>query len=334
MAPRQGVGCAPPRSGSPVTGQDDAGARVEAEARQWLIRLRRDGPAHRDAFEQWYVASPVHADTYDRLLETWEMAGQVQRGQPVVGAPPARFGWRSSIAAVAAILLVMIGVGVASLAGIGRSPANAFSLSTKIGEIRTDRLPDGSHVTLDTDSRVDAVFTASRRQLRLVRGRARIAAARDVTRPMELGTGSVTIGDGEIVDLARSDGRTTVTMLRGNGVVHVGGKVVALAAGQQLAMADAGASTAPRRLDASETRWPSGMLSFDNARLAEVVAEANRYSRVRVVLDGDRVGQIRFTGTFRAGDNAGLARMLAAAFHLKLSRRADGSFQLSAPPDK
>lgn len=317
-----------------MTASEDAAARAEAEARKWLIQLRGDGPVSRDAFEQWYVASPDHADAYDRLLATWEMAGRLPRDIPPAATPSGWINRRSPIAAVAAILLLMIMIGVASLAGFGRTAADAFSLATNIGEIRTDRLPDGTRVTLDTNSRVDAVFTKARRQFRLVRGRARIAAANDASRPIELDAAAVKVGDVEVVDLRRSSGLTSITMVDGAGSVHVGQQTVRLSAGQMLAVSDSGSAVAPTAVRAGDVRWTSGMLSFEDATLAFVVAEANRYSRTPIELDGDDVARIRFTGTFRAGDTGGLAHMLAQGFHLTLSRRADGSFLLSGPPGK
>lgn len=317
-----------------MNGRDDAAARIEAEAQQWLVRLRGDGPGNRLAFEDWYCASEDHAAAYDRVLLTWETAAGLVRAAPERSNRSSWTSWRKSGAAIAATILLMVAIGVASLAGVGRSRANAFSLVTKVGEIRTDRLPDGTRVTLDTDSRVDAVFTAARRQLRLVRGRARIAAANDASRPIELAAAAVTIDDGEVVDLRRSPGLTSITMVNGAGSVHVGRQSVPLSAGQALAVSDSGPAAAPTALRAGDVRWTSGMLSFEDAPLAVVVAEANRYSRTRIELDGDDLSHIRFTGTFRADDTAGLARMLAKAFHLRLSRRQDGSFLLSATTGK
>lgn len=316
-----------------MTDPDEA-ARVDAEARDWFVRLRGEGARHRDAFESWYIARPEHADAYDRVLATWEATARLDRPQAGGAVPVKRHGWRAPIAALAAIMLLMIGVGVASLAGIGGQAAQAFSLVTKVGEIRTDRLPDGTQVTLDTDSRVDAVFTTSSRRVRLLRGRARIAAASDPKRPIELEAAAAKIGNGQVVDLARDADRTTIAMIGGTGAVRVGTAVVPLSTGQKIVISDAAAATAPTALADGDKRWPSGMLSFDNAPLDDVVAEANRYSTVRIVLDGDALAQRRFTGTFRAGDAAGLARMLSAAFHLSLSRSDDGSFVLIAPRAK
>jgi transmembrane sensor len=308
--------------------------RIDAEARDWFVRLRGEGARHRDAFESWYIAQPEHADAYDRVLATWQATAHLDRLQPGGTGPASRHGWRAPIAALAAIMLLMIGVGVASLAGIGGRAAEAFSLVTKVGEIRTDRLPDGTKVTLDTDSRVDAVFTTSTRRVRLLRGRARIVAASDPKRPIQLEIAAATIGGGGVVDLTRRAGRATVAMIGGASAVHVGSSVVPLSTDQEVVIADAAAPPAPTALSDGGKRWPSGMLSFDNAPLDDVVAEANRYSAARIVLEDAALAQRRFTGTFRAGNAAGLARMLSAAFHLSLSRRGDGSFVLSAPRAK
>src|SRR3546814_8845514 len=84
----------------------------------------------------------------------------------------------------------------------------------------------------------------------------------------------------------------------------------------------------PQLLAASETSWISGMLSFENAPLADAVAAANRYNVQRIILVDATSREFRFTGTFRATDAAGLAQMLAATFRLKLSREKPGNFLL------
>lgn len=309
----------------------DLEAQIEAEARNWLIRLRREGPACRDEFEDWYVASPSHADHYDWLLATWETSGLV--ADSLRRRRRGRHAW---LPAVAAMLVVLACLGVVTFAGVGRSRAQTLSLATNVGEIRTDRLSDGTRVTLDTDSQIEAVFTASRREIRLVRGRARIAATPDRDRPMELETGSVTVASGRIVDLMRAGGRSTVAMLGGSGTVHAGPNNITLAAGQAVAIADAGRVmvTGPIALPRGATGWASGMLSFDNAPLGDVVAAANRYTDVHIILSGDATAGLRFTGTFRAGDTMALARMLSRAFHLELSRRSDRAVTLSPAPTK
>jgi transmembrane sensor len=308
-------------------------ARIDDEAREWLVRLRGDAALHRDAFEDWYVADPDHADAYDRLLSTWEASGQLTRADDQQTAPAKTSrSWRAAIGALAVLLLVGVGIGVATLAGFGRTSANAFSIETRVGEIRTDRLADGTRVTLDTDSRVEGVFTASRRELRLVRGRARIAAASDPDRPLQLKVAAASIDAGRIIDVASRDGQATVAMVAGAGAVRRGNISVSIPAGETVSIASAGQITAPTALREPDTRWPIGMLSFDNAPLGDVVAEANRYSETRIVLSGSDVAALRFSGTFRAGDAKSLARMVSAAFSLSVSRGDEGSLVLRSTP--
>src|SRR3546814_13852575 len=83
----------------------------------------------------------------------------------------------------------------------------------------------------------------------------------------------------------------------------------------------------PQLLAASETSWISGMLSFENATLADAVAAANRYNVQRIILVDATSREFRFTGTFRATDDAGLAQMLAAKVSLKLSPAHTGNLR-------
>jgi transmembrane sensor len=74
--------------------------------------------------------------------------------------------------------------------------------------------------------------------------------------------------------------------------------------------------------------WPTRMLEFDGTRLEEAAALASRYSEVQLKLGDERIRGLRVSGTFRAGDIAGLARSLAAAFDLRVITQPDGSLLL------
>jgi transmembrane sensor len=74
------------------------------------------------------------------------------------------------------------------------------------------------------------------------------------------------------------------------------------------------------------------MLSFEDAPLDQVVAAANRYSAVQIVLADPTVVSLRFTGTFKATDTEQLANLLAAMFSLDLTRGNDRMFVLRSSP--
>ncbi|GAA0308505.1 FecR family protein [Sphingomonas oligophenolica] len=305
-------------------------ARLDAEAQAWLVRLRAGNPGDQTAFEDWFIADPAHADAYERVLATWDAAGRLGQGHP---AQRRGRSSRSIFMVVALAVLVIAGMAALSYAGLGQTPAEAITLSSRVGEIRTARLGDGTAVTLDTDTVIEATMSARERRVRLVRGRARFAVAPGTGRPLVIvaAPGSVSAADARL-DIALIDMSMTVAVLGGYADIHPEhGAALRLDRGQNVAIG-ADPALAPQPVSAAATHWPSGMLTFENAPLAQVVREANRYNVTQISLVGGTVQALRFSGTFRPTDPSSLARMLAAAFHLRLTRDAAGTYLLSLPP--
>jgi transmembrane sensor len=118
------------------------------------------------------------------------------------------------------------------------------------------------------------------------------------------------------------------------GRVEVNSRTVMTSRGRALRPGDRVAITPEGLLEeavpvtSAELRWPTGMIVFENTPLAQVAAEANRYSQSRIVLGDVAAGRLRVTGTYRAGDTIGLARSLAAAFALTLQVMPSGEILL------
>ncbi len=311
---------------------------VREQAIAWLARLRAD-PSDRDIvdFETWYAADPQHADTYDALLDSWDDTALVAR-TPVAQQPRLAAGrpWWKAAAAAAAVLLLLIAGGLVLTGTPRRDIAPQSTLASRIGEIRTIPLEDGSRVTLDTNSAVEVRFDGEQRRVQLERGRARFEVAHDTRRPFVVvaGSGEV-VAHGTVFDVDLRRSGTLVVLLQGSVEIRrpaaVGTPATSrmLRPGQQLAIS-AGFAVAPVAIRVPETRWPSGMLSFEDAPLADVVASANRYSRTRIVLHDPALGERRFTGTFKAGEPAQLAEMVGSMFHMSVERDQDDNLVLAA----
>ncbi len=310
---------------------------VREQAIAWLVRLRA-GPSDEDAadFEDWYATDPRHADVYDALLDSWEDTALVSRA-PLAeqSRRPARRSWAKVAAAAAAVLVLLIAGSVLLSARHGAEPETM--LASRVGEIRTVTLEDGSRVTLDTNSAVEVRFDGEQRRLRLERGRARFEVAHDARRPFVVAAGrSEVVAHGTVFDVDLRQSRVLVALLQGSVEVRrptVAGTPAAstmLRPGQQLSLNASKSVAAPITASASESRWPSGMLSFDNVPLAEVVASANRYSRTQLVIRDPAVAERRFTGTFRAGEPAQLAGMIGSMFHLSVERDQADNLVLAA----
>jgi transmembrane sensor len=319
-------------------------ARIRREASDWVARLGGQGSAEdHAAFRRWRDADPRHAEAYDRIGAIWNQAGQLSRlpagdlpSDVRTGRPPALgFALAASLAVVFLASIVLLGSRWLPGPALQQEP---MVFAAAVGEIREIELPDGSRLTLDSDSRVESAFTEAERNLTLRDGRARFQVAHDA-RPFVVRAGtSEIVATGTLFDVSLVGNRTTVVLLEGS--VEVRAKddrrqLERLVPGQKLILA-ASAPAERRRAARGEAAWPTRMLEFDDTRLDEAVARANRYSRAQLRLGDERIRGLRVSGAFRAGDIAAFAQSLATAFELRVVRQPDGNLLLvdAGPRDR
>lgn len=316
---------------------------LRREAARWLARLQsgRD-PDVQSKFRQWCDSDRANAAAFERVRQSYELAGLLRQSSGAipaeVSAPAASRSPRAAYALAAATAFVVVAVAVIVVLGgkLLTGGTEAVMLTTRVGEIRSIRLSDGSRVTLDTATSVEVDIDRAHRGARLEHGRARFEIA-DTGEPFVIRTktASATTGGGTL-DVEQIGAESRVDVLAGTADVRSRSAAV-------LVTLDAGDSVTADRSGTVQTQtpiggqdWTRGMLQFDGTPLPAAVALANRYSNERIVIDGD-LHRLRVTGAFRAGDTAGLATALAEAFHLSLGRTAGGGLILSpesapAPP--
>lgn len=268
------------------------------------------------------------------LLASVQDHPQVQEWLKEAEASPRRFNrvW----AAAAAVVVLAIGLS----AGSWLLHFSGTHYQTQVGEQRDVILPDGSKVTLNTDTVLAVRYSEKRRYIVLKRGEALFAVKHDTHRPFDVAAGNTltrALGTEFNVDMRSS--KVTVSVLEG--VVRVaaanvansgtdgidksgdaGGMglrpVAALAKGQALEFhtqdwrvleekADL------RRIDA----WRTRRLEFSDTPLSEAVEEFNRYSTTRVTLGTPELGTVRVSGVFRIGDADGFLFSLQEALHVQ-----------------
>jgi transmembrane sensor len=311
---------------------------LRREAADWLARLRSDrDPDIQRKFEQWHNKDPRHAAAIDRMRGWYDRAGVLRHSKiapPVTQARATRspqWTLQPALAAAAAVVvLVPVGALLLRNGSLSFGGANVMMLMTSVGEIRQVKLADGSTVTLDTSTKLDVEIGRSRRSAHLRYGRARFRIApADEPFVVETASSTITAQQG-VIDVEQLGRQGRVRVLAGAADVRGSDQEqtsrLALGAGQSVTFDPGGPEqkiAAPSMPD-----WTRGMLQFDGTPLAEAVGLANRYSERKIILAGD-FGPLRVTGAFRAGDSAGLARALAAAFALSLQQRPDGNLILS-----
>ncbi|MBZ4039717.1 FecR family protein [Novilysobacter selenitireducens] len=317
---------------------------IANEAAHWVARLESPAcePADRAAFEDWLAQSPAHLAAYLEM-ERLHADAAALAGDDLLRAA-ARRARRSAVSshrprllrtlpAIAATLAIAAGAAWWGLRPVP-VPVAGVAHVTGVGEQRTVVLDDGTRMTLDTDTRVEARFDADARAVVVERGRVQFEVGRDPARPFRVEAGPGVVRDiGTTFQVVRRGDAVQVALL--DGVVMVDGagrETVTLAPGQQIEVEAAGDVGMAAPLDTvAAAGWPKGELVFQQRPLASLLEEMNRYSDTRVRLADPALGEIRVSGVFHMHDQAALVAALEQGWALR-AREVEGGDIVLEPP--
>ena len=342
--------------------------RIDEEAGTWLVLMGAGNVADADraAFDAWLAVDPLHAQAYDEATRLWRevaeldhLAGAAGVDQPLFRerllvavsriGDWARDAWtRPATAAAGAFAAIVLVVAIwTGSPGTRMAPA-ANHYTTQVAEIRDLRLPDDSIVTLGARSAIEVAFSASERHVTLTEGEAIFSVTRDPARPFVVVAGDavvrvvgtrfeihhgpeqvrVTVLEG-VVEVTRPEAAATTAA--GNG----GPSKQVLTAGQAIVAPKGGALRLMRKFTAADTgAWLEGRLVYRDIRLAEVIADANRYFDGEIVFASRELGDLRVTASFRSDEIERLINTLEIALPISADRSLPGKILLRARPDQ
>ena len=327
---------------------DEVVGDVRDIAAGWFARQRSGEmtPQDRARLRAWLEEDPAHRIAYLSARRAWGGAAML-RGDPQVlemreqwsKARPRGVFMRT--AAAAAVAAVMAGGGW--IYATGPKPLKDAAFRTEVGEQTTIRLPDGSEVTLNTDTILRTRADKDQRLLYLERGQAYFKVAKDRQHPFVVAAGGRTVTAlGTAFDVRIDPARFEVTLVEGKVRVEAPapGKAPApgaanfqateMTAGSQLvATAEAPWRVAPANV-VVETSWTKDILIFDDEPLTAVVAELNRYSDKKVVIVDEAIASTPISGTFRPGDVDSFVRTVAAYQVARPGENSNEAVQLHA----
>ena len=312
--------------------------RAAAAAARWYARLHADDTSDGDraAFARWRDADPEHdaawktVEKADHLLRVArqhpELAGMIAAARSPAatrGTPAFRY------AAAAAVVLAVGATAMLSVehgAPPGRAPAGRVHASgtgdadavgaarvyaSGTGQVRQVRLPDGSDMTLDAQSRAAVTGSADERRVTLVAGRALFDVAKNPARPFVVtANGARVTALGTHFTVASGlDGVVTVALLEGSVRVDGAGRTRTLVPGDVLTLGRASLMLKHAAAE-REAGWRDGRLTFDAVPLAQVVADLNRYAPHPVTIADRGLAARPFSGSLRTRD--GVEGLIAA----------------------
>jgi transmembrane sensor len=303
--------------------------QIEAEAAGWLARVDRSLTSDEEVlFARWKAADIEHRIIFLQLRATWQRVDQLgafHQPSPMTSRLPQ--GWVLKVAAIAAVLVLCVGLGV----GYYRSQTvSTERFETAIGGQRSLNLADGTHVELNTDTVIHTSITAKTRMVTLDRGQAYFEVVHDENHPFvviagnrritDLGTKFSVRRDGDHVVVVVKEGEVRVELInadRASAPVVAERNMVVIARQSETLVA----LKHPQEID-NAMLWRSGMLSFKQEPLGAVAEDINRYNIRKIEVLGP-ARDIRIGGSFRSDNIEGFTQLLRDGFGLKIVETAD-----------
>lgn len=313
-----------------------SGADVEAQAAEWMAR-RQSGEmteAERVRFDAWLAADLSHRAAYGRLEGIWQsldLVPGIETVLPEAGNTTSRKrrAWlplaAAGIAAAAAIVVVVAWF-------TWPVPVETQRYVSATAETRQIVLSDGSQITLRADSALVTTLSRHNRSVQLEYGGAYFIVARDEQRPFVvqtantqlrvLGTEFDVLRGPKLIQVSVNHGTVELDDLSSRDVMAADRKLV-LVAGEQVAASYAGAFGAKHSFDPEQTLgWRDGRLSYQNARLEDVLADVNRYRDVKIRIADEALKELSVTASFRVQNSDQLLSGLEATEPVVVTRGA------------
>lgn len=322
----------------PITGK----RALDDQATDWVVRLADADVDSSDhlAFDAWLNSSPANARAYEQALdlhcglEGLRDRFAAERDPHVTTRKPGA-RWIATALAVAASVAVLLFV--------TKSPAPSWSapVATETAETRDITLPDGSSVVLGARSRIELAFTDDARRVRLSDGEAFFDVAHDPARPFFVETpGALVRVVGTQFEVKAMPDQVRVVVARGLVDVTEDRTLAALLGaetphrlrvGQQILIAKMGTAGAIEgEAPQNPAAWRKGVLAYQDATLAEIIADANRYSAKPIRISDSSLAKLRITASYPADRMNQLLSTLRLALPLDVVDEGGGEIRLKA----
>ena len=349
--------------------------QINAEAADWFTLVESGSATEQQRLqrEEWLAASDQHLEAYQQLTVIWadlaELSGSeegVSLRQSVdkgfiggffaeLGASAQRFfdnfGLRPQLALALSTVAVITGILFISWP----VPTVVDVYATRIGEIETITLSDGSQVTLGANSAIEVWSDDNERHVVLNSGQAFFVVTTDPERQFWVDAEDTRVKVvGTKFDVRNSQDRVRVAVLEGvvnvtsvddhasvegddapGSNTQVNTPAIVLNAGQQVIKPHADDFQLVKPISEHElSAWRRGRLVYLGASIIDVIGDANRYFDGTIVLEGGNLADLRVTAAIRVDQVEFLPDMLAQTLPIIVQKSAHNRIVISPRDEK
>lgn len=300
--------------------------RLVDQAIQWMITLRFNvaDDASTAAFDRWLHTSAEHEQVWQRVATMNDDFSQLPAQ---VGRHTLR-GARQRISRREGLKLLGLVAGAAGLTWLGRDytplPALMADYRTVTGERRLVTLNDGSTVQLNSATALDTAFNQERRLVQLRQGEILVNTGAD-RRPFWVKTRDGYLHSLDTRFLVREDAQGTLLAVQLGRVAlfadrpDAGARQV-INPGEQVVF-DRNGIRPPAANGLDPWAWSDGVISAQNMRLDDFLAELSRY-RNGVLRCSEAVAGLRVSGTYQLDDTDQVLTLVAQSLKLDVTYRS------------
>lgn len=288
---------------------------IDEIACRWVAAIDRGlSDAEETELAAWLAADRRHRGALLRSKAAMRLLDQGQalpdRDAESSVPPRGRRWWPIGAGAVAAGLVAAFGIGF----WLDRGEL----IDTRVGEIRSMQLADGSVAVINSGTALRVAFTRAERHVEMTKGEAWFQVAHNKARPFVVASGPYRVqAVGTAFDVRREGEAARVVVT--TGVVKIwsvdSDEAPRRVAAGEWAVLKPGTTIATRamRPQASDQQlaWRERRIVLDNMTLGEAAAEFNRYNVTRLEVAPQLAGR-RVVGWFRIDDVDGFAASSAA----------------------
>ena len=331
------------------------------EASIWVARMDRGLTADDEqALKRWLSESDDNRSVLLGMTNLWDRMDTVSRLSDIFPhtTEQQRKSVRLPLGLAASLVVAVVGLWVGTALYQATDSVQAvtapatYVYETAIGEQAAVVLPDGTQVTLNTNSLIRVSYTEERRLVTLERGEIHVQVSHDPARRFSVivndrvvqavGTEfNIKITSDQSIELLVTDGIVIVGILedaasgdRPDTPVIVPPSAVSVSAGQAITLASSEEELRTIEVESEEVEvrlsWTEGNLIFRGESLEEAMAEIGRYTSVEFRFLDEESKKVRVAGLFQTGDVDGLLSALREYFNISYDRIDDGTILLSA----
>lgn len=292
--------------------------KLREVAISWFIRIKdaeADDPL-RTKFEQWLMASAAHQQAYSDVSKVWSSFDSTQALEKLADIADQEAFFQQSarsrkIKNAIAGALAAVAIGMGGLLGFQTwhaQPVMQMVAQVEVGQVQSQRLEDGTLMTMNTGTDIEVTYYRDRRLVTLKRGEAIFEVARDEDRPFIIDSGKAKItvlGTRFAVNRLQKLVRVSV----GHGTVKVEPQN-AESANQSTGLILHDGEVAEVKNDASKaTRshhqasdafaFEKGMVIFEEADLDEIAETLSRYRKLPLVAEQPLSGKVHISSMLK-----------------------------------